>query len=219
MHVGQALVHMPTEWLTFKLIDRLSLSAYIVWCMWNKYYCHYIHLAENLRLFGIRDTPKVYEFEIVVGDPTSIILLIQLSLLCLPSISGSLVGIKEFLLACMYLSRTLWFAYGFLCVASYLLKKFHPEEGFHGVDPTLTAIAVSILAGPFTFFQTRTEMFVHIYNYLFLMAVDVYCMLSKQSCQRFSIFTDFRADGLNGLKIGTAVHFFTMALRTDLYLS
>ncbi|OQR89881.1 hypothetical protein THRCLA_09531 [Thraustotheca clavata] len=187
MYIGQALLQMSTKWLTFKLIFRLCLSAYIVRCMWKKYYRHYSHLVNNIRLFGVKDAPKVYEFEIVVGDPTSIILLNPVvSVLFVIDFwisvdfvskafyhIAQLVSMKEFFLAYLYLSRTLWFAYGTLSVVSHVLKKLHCERYFRGIDPTWTAIVVATIAGPFTYLQSRIALFAQIYQFLFtIIALD-----------------------------------------------
>ncbi|OQR89879.1 hypothetical protein THRCLA_22623 [Thraustotheca clavata] len=186
-----------TEWLVFKLVYRLCLSAYIVCCMWKKYYRHYPHLVNNIRLFGVRDAPKVYEFEIVVGDPTSIILLnpVVSALFVIDfwiSVDyvskaffhiAQLVDLKLFFLACLYLSRTIWFAYGTLGVVSRILKKLHCERYFYGIDPTWTAIAVGMIAGPFTYAQSRFQLFVHTYNFLVTYTVvDEHKHFYQQHC-------------------------------------
>ncbi|OQR95595.1 hypothetical protein THRCLA_22105 [Thraustotheca clavata] len=73
----------------------------------------------------------------------------------------------EFFVAYIYLSRTLWLAYGSLNLISYILKKIHCEKYFHGIDPTWTAVVVAIVAGPFSYLQSRTEVFVQFYYFLF----------------------------------------------------
>ncbi|OQR95603.1 hypothetical protein THRCLA_22104 [Thraustotheca clavata] len=134
--------------------------------MWKYYYRHYLNLAKN------------------IGDPTSIILsnpvvsALFLVDFWINFVSRALfrveqlVGITEFFIAYIYLSRTLWFAYGSLSVVSNVLKKIHCERYFHEIDPTLTAIVVAMIAGPFTFLQSQTKFFVEMYNFLFTFMID-----------------------------------------------
>ncbi|OQS04772.1 hypothetical protein THRCLA_03016 [Thraustotheca clavata] len=150
--------------------------------MWQKYYRHYYDLAINLRLLGIEDAKPTDRIEIVVGDPTSIILLnpyvsiafildiwvsIEFFIHALSRVT-QFYEIKLCLLACFYLSRMLWLAYGALILLSYILKKIHYEKSFSEADPTLTAIIVSIITGPITNLNSRTIFFIDLYYHLFL---------------------------------------------------
>ncbi|OQR81565.1 hypothetical protein THRCLA_23344 [Thraustotheca clavata] len=171
-----------TAWLIFKWIYRCSLCIYIMITMWRRYYRHYFHLAKNLRLLGIEDAMPTDRIEIIMGDPTSIILLNPyVSFVFIVDIWVSiefvtraifrldqLQDIKLCLLACFYLSRMLWLAYGALILVSYTLKKLHKEKIFDEADPTLTALAVMITTGPITNLQSRILIFIDLYYYLFL---------------------------------------------------
>ncbi|OQR84227.1 hypothetical protein THRCLA_23091, partial [Thraustotheca clavata] len=186
IYAGHILIQTSITWLGFKFVFRLCLTAYIIWCMWNSYYRHYTHLATNLCLYGVKDDPKVYEFEIIVGDPTSIILLnpvvsalfvvdfwISADIVAKALFDiAQLVGTTEFFFAYLYLSRTVWFAYGTLSIVSQLLKKLRCEKYFHGIDPTWTAIGVATIAGSLTYLQAHIKFFVQIYNYLFTFMIN-----------------------------------------------
>ncbi|OQR80885.1 hypothetical protein THRCLA_11918 [Thraustotheca clavata] len=168
-------------WLVFKFIYRCCLSIYIMFIMWQQYYRYYSHLANNLRQYGINDAKPTDCITIIVGDPTSIVLLnpyVYLAFIVDIWISVEFVAralyrldqlhnAKLCLLACLYLSRMLWMAYGALILVSYLLKKLHKEKCFHEADPTLTALAVLITTGPLTTLQTHTLIFLDLYYYLF----------------------------------------------------
>ncbi|OQR89363.1 hypothetical protein THRCLA_22705 [Thraustotheca clavata] len=180
-YAGIAMMQMTIPWLTFKLFFRISLSIYIVRYMWKHYYRHYVHLSKALCFYGLDHATKNCKFEIIVGDPTSIILLDPVvSLLFIIDfwISEDFVGrvlnnilqlavMKDFILAYLFLSRTVWFGYGSLNLTSYLLKKFHCDRYFHGVDPSWTAIGIALVAGPMTLLQSRMSFTIHFYNILF----------------------------------------------------
>ncbi|OQS07271.1 hypothetical protein THRCLA_00722 [Thraustotheca clavata] len=181
MFIGGWQPQMSFEWLLLKLVFRLCLSAYIVRYMWKHYYSYYPQLAKNLHRFGLENASSGSKFEIVIGDPTSIVILnpIVSALLVVDFwISVDFVGrvfnriiqlavIKDFLLAYLYLSRTLWFGYGSLSIMSYLLKRFDCARLFYGVDPTWTAIGIALVAGPMTLLQSRISFMVQFYNFIF----------------------------------------------------
>ncbi|OQR94725.1 hypothetical protein ACHHYP_00955 [Achlya hypogyna] len=182
MYLGGARAAMSLQYQWAKLAYRLFLVTYLLWYMWRKYFCHYRSLMTNLEQFGIVQAPLGTTFEIVVGDPTSIVLanpLVALAFVLDFWMSsdfvarafmrvGQVVAIEPFLTASLYLSRTLWFAYGSLVVTSHTLKRCGLARHFHSVDPTLTAIAVVIVVGPFTYVQTNIPFFAKLYNTLFL---------------------------------------------------
>ncbi|OQS05251.1 hypothetical protein THRCLA_20673 [Thraustotheca clavata] len=182
IYIGFLNATTTRAWLTFKLAYRCCFCIYIMAYMWRQYYQHYYHLAANLRAFGFEKVTRTDRIDIVVGDPTSIILLnpyvsivfILDVWVSIEFINRAIVRVNQvsdiglFSVACFYLSRTLWFAYGGLIGVSYLLKKFHKEKSFEEADPTLTAMAVVIAAGPITNVQSHIMFFIDLYHYLFL---------------------------------------------------
>ncbi|OQR95596.1 hypothetical protein THRCLA_22107 [Thraustotheca clavata] len=180
MHVGYIRAATSTTWRLFKFLYRLVLSGYLSHLLWIKYFQHCHQLFWNLTNFKVAGMPIDCPLELVLGDATSIILLDPL--VCLLFIvdfwmSSDFVALAfirvmqtssfdTFFIACLYLSRTLWFGYGALALTSFCLKKLKKEKYFHPVDPTWTAISVMAIAGPFTLMQASLPLFRNIYNYV-----------------------------------------------------
>ncbi|OQR95598.1 hypothetical protein THRCLA_22108 [Thraustotheca clavata] len=168
-------------WHIVKFMYRVLLSFYLGSCLWHQYFCYYSNLKGNLEQFGLPNAPPGTKFIIIVGDPTSVILAngyISIAFVLDFWVSVDFVAtaffrlvqieaLLPFLIACLYLSRTIWFAYGTLLVTSRLLKRVGKESNLHAVDPTLTAFAVILAVGPFTYLQTNVSFMVEIYNFLF----------------------------------------------------
>ena len=157
-----------------KFGGRVLVTLYILWLMWVRYYRAYLHLKRNILDFGLENGAT--SFEIILGDPTSIILVNPLvaaaflvdTVSSVDYLSRCMVRVCQvndlvvFGLATLYLSRTLWFAYAGLGVASVLLKKVKTVR-FAALDTTTTALAVSVLAGPLTYLQSRTMICIDLY--------------------------------------------------------
>ncbi|OQS05255.1 hypothetical protein THRCLA_20675 [Thraustotheca clavata] len=181
LYVGFLKETTTLSWVAFKFSYRIGFCIYIIARMWHQYFQHYHHLAKNLRAFGLEGALRSDSIEIVMGDPTSIILLNPMvSIIFVIDVWVSmeyisvaiaklnqLVVAHEIAIACLYLSRTLWFAYGTLNGISYILKKIHKEKSFTEADPTLTAMAVMIAVGPLTKVQAQAIFFVQLYYYIF----------------------------------------------------
>ncbi|OQS04237.1 hypothetical protein THRCLA_03521 [Thraustotheca clavata] len=174
-------LQLPQFSLTFKILKwgyRLLMCSYLIFAEFRYYYRYYPRLVQNLRLHGICSHKGAYE--ILVGDPTSIILLnpyVALAffidyIFSVDYVCRSIVRVCQvkditvFILTTIYLSRTVWFAYGALCLTSYILRKLD-RINFQPVDPTITALLVSFLAGPITYLQSRWRACIDLY-YFFL---------------------------------------------------
>ncbi|KAH9146617.1 hypothetical protein AeRB84_009521, partial [Aphanomyces euteiches] len=137
------------------ILDTVAFS-------WSKlrYYTNYIILKSDLRTFGV--LPKFIRYEIVLGDPTCLILsdpflsFVFVVDIWLSVAYGSMARLRssqlhvlgQFLLACFYLSRNIWTAYfGMRCI-SMLVKKKGWEAFFIPLDPGLTAMIATFYFGP-----------------------------------------------------------------------
>ncbi|EQC25835.1 hypothetical protein SDRG_16284 [Saprolegnia diclina VS20] len=201
--------HTPTyttAWLCAKFLSRCLLTLYILYCVYAHYYRQYAVLYSNLEQFGL-PTTQARVYELVLGDPTSIILLnpwiatafVLDFWLSTEYVSRAFLRISQtdnaliFIIACFYLSRTVWFAYGALSLTSLLLKRLGKEDAFVEVDPSMTAMGVALVAGPFTFLQFRLLIFIDLYHFLFS------CLLNAEQQAR-------------GLEISLAAFVYTMLL-------
>ncbi|EQC25845.1 hypothetical protein SDRG_16294 [Saprolegnia diclina VS20] len=185
MTVCATRASLASWWQWFKLLYRLAFVVYLLTCMWRLYFKHYLTLVANLRRYGLSLAPTGSTLIIVLGDPTSLILVHPLVIagfivdfwMSADFVAraylrvGQLVALFPFFTACLYLSRTLWFAYGSLTLTSSLLKRCRLAKYFYGVDPTYTAIGVMLAAGPLTNFQTRLPALCALYNILFVALV------------------------------------------------
>ncbi|OQS01210.1 hypothetical protein ACHHYP_01756 [Achlya hypogyna] len=153
--------------MTVKLLYRLALTSYLAVHMWTRYYRHYITLARQCVKL-----PNTQRCVIVLGDPTSMFLLHPFVSLCLAldvwlsigAVSVEMLAVLQvrdrwqFFLACVYLSRTVWFCYLALACTSAVLKWGHWAHRFTPLDPTLVAIAAAFIAGPLTYIQGRSNL-------------------------------------------------------------
>ncbi|OQR91203.1 hypothetical protein ACHHYP_04896 [Achlya hypogyna] len=180
--IGFRTAEFSTPWQSFKFAVRSCLTLYIVWRMWTSYYKHYVVLVTNLARFGLPHAGGMSTvYEVVLGDPTSIILLDPLVSvvfvvdfwLSADYVTRAFMRLTQtehrgiFLTACFYLSRTVWFAYAGLAAFSKLLKRWRKEHCFAEVDPSLVAMGVAVIAGPFTCLQFRVPFLLVIYRFLF----------------------------------------------------
>ncbi|EQC25846.1 hypothetical protein SDRG_16295 [Saprolegnia diclina VS20] len=180
MHMGYVRAATSTWWTSIKFVFRLLLSMYLVWCTWAQYFVHVKTLYSQLTTIGLATAPG-RSLELIVGDPTSVVLLnpvVALFFIVDFWISADFVSLAftrvavvtsptTYFIASLYLSRTLWFAYGSLSVMSGCLKRLGKAHLFHAVDPSWTAVAVMCVAGPFTTLQTRLPFLIDLYNWIF----------------------------------------------------
>ncbi|KDO22644.1 hypothetical protein SPRG_12273 [Saprolegnia parasitica CBS 223.65] len=170
-------------WIWFKFGYRIASTLFVWYRLWHGYYKHVWALKSVLQGRGHRATlpSGVWSYELVVGDPTAIILMdpsvatlyfldIWLSVTNLAvaimqvAQSGSLEHVFR---STWYLSRTVWFAYWSLCLVSYGLKRFHKEHVFADVDPTVLAIAVMVYGPLLTWMNGHIPVFTRLYQWTF----------------------------------------------------
>ncbi|OQR86882.1 hypothetical protein ACHHYP_09762 [Achlya hypogyna] len=170
-------------WLYAKFAYRCGLTLVILHGMWAKYYRHYVQLRSNLEALGVGDDEKSSALEIVVGDPTALILqhtlvcvLFVIDFWCSMEIAGqSFVRLSQiqdlvtFAFAALYLSRTVWFAYLLLNVTGRLLRRLRLVQHIAQADPTSVAVAVLFSVGPVTYLQSLSGFFVDVYHFLFVL--------------------------------------------------
>ncbi|OQS00233.1 hypothetical protein THRCLA_06122 [Thraustotheca clavata] len=178
-------------YLSLKMAYRVVLSLYILYNMWTQYYKHYMPLARQCS-----SLPYI-RCNIIVGDPTSIFLLNPKICICLVIdiwLSSDVLALEvltvvhfsswtQFFIGYMYLSRTVWFCYSFLSLASVAIKKRHWESKFTSVDPTMVAIAATLVAGPFTYIQAHSIL-VKLYSWLF----NVFALTSHETETALGLF-------------------------------
>ncbi|KAF0684276.1 Aste57867_23740 [Aphanomyces stellatus] len=153
-----------------KLVYRIGLTGYVCREMYTQYYVHYRVLAANFIDLGLRDR-TLMTLEIYVGDPTSVILsnmCVSLAFVLDFWFSADAVGesivqisqlesVPDFVAALLYSSRTAWFGYFTMRVATMPIKRWHYEAYVSPLDPTVVAIAIFCFAGPFMYLQTTTS--------------------------------------------------------------
>ncbi|EQC24866.1 hypothetical protein SDRG_17244 [Saprolegnia diclina VS20] len=167
-------LHGSSAFLWFKLVYRSLLTFYLVYLVWRHYYAHYRTLRAQCR-----HLPHATRCLLLVGDPTSIVLLHPLvcfGLVVDTWLSVNMVGVEimallqlrdlwQFALGYFYLSRCVWFCYAFLAIASAVLKRYHIEHSFSPVDPTLVAVAATLVVGPMTYLQGHSAL-IQVYSWL-----------------------------------------------------
>ncbi|OQR90470.1 hypothetical protein ACHHYP_05486 [Achlya hypogyna] len=177
-------------WLWAKLVYRVGLTILVCHRMATQYYGPCRSLERTLETTGHRPhlAPGKWHYELVLGDPTAIILMdptVAVSFLVDIWISSNSVGIAVLLashysgitataLNCLYLSRTVWFAYCSLCITAHYLKRFQKEHLFAQVDPTLVAVAVAVY-GPVVSWLSGSVAFVaQLYQWTFTFLVPTH---------------------------------------------
>ncbi|KDO26717.1 hypothetical protein SPRG_20515 [Saprolegnia parasitica CBS 223.65] len=176
------------SFLWLKLCYRILLTLFVLWRMWRCYYRHCVALEAGVRAHGhasIRCDAAAWRYEVVLGDPTALILVdlkVALAFLVDIWLSTSNVGVSilrasqngdldVLWINVLYLSRTVWFAYCALCATAYGLKRWHKEHLFVEVDPTLVAVAVTIYGPIFSWVSGNVAFMTRMYHWLFLVAV------------------------------------------------
>ncbi|OQS02483.1 hypothetical protein THRCLA_05144 [Thraustotheca clavata] len=171
------------KWLWCKFSYRILLTVFVLYQMWTNYYKHILALTQLLKTLGHRFNlgKQTWHYELIIGDPTAIILMdhwIALAFVVDIWISTNNVGIAVLratqngdltvmFLTFLYLSRTVWFAYCALCLVAYILKKYHKENIFTQVDPTLVAIAVAIYGPLVSWLSGNIALFAQLYQWMF----------------------------------------------------
>ncbi|EQC38896.1 hypothetical protein SDRG_03854 [Saprolegnia diclina VS20] len=198
VHGGELSPHVVTitytftgtrlsQWLWWKLGFRTVLTIFVAWRLWQQYYAHCQRLQECLAVRGhcANLSPTEWRYELVLGDPTAIILMdpsVACAFVVDIWISTNSVGIAVLrasqngdlyvmFVTFVYLSRTVWFAYCALCVAAYCLKKWKIEHAFTEVDPTLVAVGVAIYGPLVSWLSGNVGFLALLYQWTFTLLV------------------------------------------------
>ncbi|OQR88983.1 hypothetical protein THRCLA_09985, partial [Thraustotheca clavata] len=145
VYVLMQLEKFPIAYNLFKFAFRVALCICIVFAMYRKYYRNYSHLATNLSIYGLYGYSG--QFTIVVGDPTSIILLNPIFSLCF---------FFDFIL--FYQLYTFLELFGLFTVTRRV--RFHP------IDPSMVAVFVAIFSGSITYLQSQLLIVIEFYYFL-----------------------------------------------------
>ncbi|KAG9400959.1 hypothetical protein AC1031_009683 [Aphanomyces cochlioides] len=134
----------------FKFVFRSLVTTYVLYVLWTRYYRHFRILVHNLRFVGFGQ--KYIHYQVVLGDPGYAVLTDPFVSLAM----SQLQDLWAYALGCMYLSRTVWFAYLCMRCLSSLVKWRRWEASFAPVDPGFLAITAYVYGGPLTSFITMT---------------------------------------------------------------
>ncbi|EQC40865.1 hypothetical protein SDRG_01931 [Saprolegnia diclina VS20] len=169
-------------WLWFKFVYRVGLIGFVVWMSYSRYYRFCGELRHIVKHHGhmVPRPSRDWSFEIVMGDPTSIVLRdpvvctlfsidvwLSIEYVGIAAIRATQISDVYYLfIAFLYFSRTVWFAYLALCLVGKVLKKWRKEHCFIEVDKTLMAMGVTFFAIPLLYVQANTPL-VGLYFWLF----------------------------------------------------
>ncbi|KDO19193.1 hypothetical protein SPRG_15636 [Saprolegnia parasitica CBS 223.65] len=169
-------------WVWLKFGYRILVTLFVWYRLWTQYYKHVIDLERCLRVRGHRETlphPASWSYELVLGDPTAIVLMdpwvatlyffdiwLSVTNLSVAILQVGQSGSTEHLVRSIwYLSRTIWFAFWGLCLASYGLKRWHKEHLFATIDPTLLSLAVMVYGPLLTWTSAHLPPFTRFYQW------------------------------------------------------
>ncbi|KAG9400948.1 hypothetical protein AC1031_009672 [Aphanomyces cochlioides] len=168
-HVWVALYWFETpQFSWFKFVFRSLVTTYVLYVLWTRYYRHFRILVHNLRCFGLGQ--EYIHYHIVMGDPGYAVLTDPFVFLAMfvdiwcgtAYMMIAVMRVSQFqdlwayALGCMYLSRTVWFAYLCMRGLSSLAKWRRWEASFAPVDPGFLAISAYLYGGPLTSFISST---------------------------------------------------------------
>ncbi|KAG9407864.1 hypothetical protein AC1031_021103 [Aphanomyces cochlioides] len=136
------------------------------------------HLYKSLQSYPMHDKSAAVRYEIVIGDPTSIV--VSNPIVCSFFLfdlwaSAEYVGLSclrvtqttdwfYFMLGLLNFSRTIWFSLAWLVFLNFALQRMQRATKFQPVDATFLA-AASYLFGPFvTYLQTLFPFVVYVYT-------------------------------------------------------
>ncbi|KAG9400939.1 hypothetical protein AC1031_009661 [Aphanomyces cochlioides] len=164
-HVWAATYSLETPQLCwFKFFFRSLLRSYMLFVLWSRYYRHYGILMRNLRSLGLGH--DLIAYQVILGDPGYVVLSDPLVSLAMfidiwcgpPYMVITILRVSQFHdfwaygLGCMYLSRTVWFAYLCMRGLSSFVKLRRWEASF-----ALTNYK-QYLSGPVTSLLTMTPL-------------------------------------------------------------
>ncbi|KAH9110810.1 hypothetical protein LEN26_013623 [Aphanomyces euteiches] len=164
------LVWESVVWSWCKLAFRCLLTLFIMRVMWQRYCRHYFPLLRGLEEIGI--DAKFSRYEVIVGDPTYLILsdplvgLVMLTdtLVAPAYVSWSLLRISQYkdipalALGLFYFTRQVWCGYFVMRILSYVAKARQWENKFAPVDPGALGIGFFLFAGPLISLTANTPM-------------------------------------------------------------
>ncbi|KAG9400951.1 hypothetical protein AC1031_009675 [Aphanomyces cochlioides] len=162
-HVWAAIYSLETPQLCWiKFVFRSLVTTYVLYVLWTRYYRHYRILERNLRFVGLGQ--GYIHYHIVMGDPGYAVLTDPFVSLAMsvdiwygaPYMIIAVLRVSQFqdlwayALGCMYLARSVWFAYLCMRGLSSLAKWRRWEASFAPVDPGFLAISAYLYGGPLT---------------------------------------------------------------------
>ncbi|EQC25241.1 hypothetical protein SDRG_16879 [Saprolegnia diclina VS20] len=172
-------------WCSAKFVYRAITTVYIARLVWTRYYVHCTALASSLAVMGhrpfeVKNSASLWRYEVVLGDPTAMVLTDPLVafLLCV-DIGASYdtltfavlrasqsADIYVMLIAFLYLSRTVWVPYLAVATTTLVVKRYHKEHTFAQIDPTALAIETAMYGPALTWCMGNVSILLQLYQYL-----------------------------------------------------
>ncbi|OQR85557.1 hypothetical protein THRCLA_10674, partial [Thraustotheca clavata] len=184
-----ALPVQSMTWVWIKLAWRVLLSFVIVFKVVRSYFLPLYHLFENLDLYPLSDRSKnATHYEILVGEPTSIIIsdplvCLAFSIDILASADYSMQAMvrvqqwsspKDFFLGAIYLSRHVWISYMALILLHPVLQKFKMIHWCFPQTTTGLAIIITTVSSVLANVILMWYPFIGIFN-------SLYCSMTKST--------------------------------------
>ncbi|KAF0694811.1 Aste57867_14335 [Aphanomyces stellatus] len=173
-------VSNPTSWRIVKLTYRLGLCLWIARICIRHYYDHVRHLRSTLRRHALHIHATADHYEIVVGEPTCLVLsnpfLCTAFIVDIWSSEGSVAqaGLRVcqtqnpflFFAGMVYLSRMVWCAYWSLAVLNPLLQRTRHTHWVAPANTTVLALAAFLGGGGLPYLQGLWPALVSVYTFL-----------------------------------------------------
>ncbi|KAF0694803.1 Aste57867_14327 [Aphanomyces stellatus] len=180
-------LRQPMAWLVFKLAARLAMWNYIVYLIVHRYVRHVCHLGHLLETHQMHEGSSAVRFDIVVGEPTPVI--VAHPLICLFFIADMWVSAEYFGLACLRVSqlsnlfcfflgllfcaRMMWFAVAVLMTTNAILKRRRKHFQSSPVDTTTLTVLAAVLGTVAIHVQAVSPVVLEFYAFLFNAATVV----------------------------------------------